>query len=138
MSSKKKLVISLSVAAAVLVAAIIAIVAVFAAVSHDVTSNVNVTFRARNVDCMITASYKTNTTSETTFKDFHVLANETTSKTYEADVPNIDLYQESEGASVYLTVTYTIENLSSRPMTVTLEDLETNQYFEASYQNSRQ
>ncbi len=46
MSSKKKLIISLSVAAAVLVAAIIAIVAVFAATRQAVTSNITVRYTA--------------------------------------------------------------------------------------------
>ena len=57
MSSKKKLVISLSVAAAVLVAAIIAIVAVFAAASQTVASNVKISYTASEVDGSISASY---------------------------------------------------------------------------------
>jgi len=59
MTSKKKLVISLSVAAAVLVAAIIAIVAVFAAASQTLTSSIKVTYTAgKNVAGTASASYK--------------------------------------------------------------------------------
>jgi len=59
MSSKKKLIISLSVAAAVLVAAIIAIVAVFAAAQQTLTSSIKVTYTAgKNVAGTASASYK--------------------------------------------------------------------------------
>ena len=58
MSSKKKLVISLSVAAAVLVAAIIAIVAVFAAANQAVQSSITVKFRAQDVSCTVAGTWK--------------------------------------------------------------------------------
>ncbi len=58
MSSKKKLVISLSVAAAVLVAAIIAIVAVFAANAQTVQSTVKIKYTTSNVAGSVQASYQ--------------------------------------------------------------------------------
>ena len=58
MSSKKKLIISLSVAAAVLVAAIIAIVAVFAASAQTVTSTITISFKAgADIQGSVVATY---------------------------------------------------------------------------------
>lgn len=59
MSSKKKLIISLSVAAAVLLCAIIAIVAVFAAGQQAVQTGFTVTFTASDIDVTVAASSKT-------------------------------------------------------------------------------
>ena len=62
MSSRKKLVISLSVVAAVVVAAVIAVVAVLAATSQTVTSSIKVSYTAKEVDAVVSASYVSGTT----------------------------------------------------------------------------
>jgi len=134
MSSKKKLVISLSVAAAVLVAAIIAIVAVFAAAQQTVASDVKVTFRAKNVDCAVSATWETNTqTTATNFANFTIKAADGT-QVYQYDVPDINL-QQGESGDVYLLLTYTFTNTSSRTMNVKLESF-TNEYFTVEYSDA--
>lgn len=133
MSSKKKLVISLSVAAAVLVAAIIAIVAVFAAAQQAVASSVKVTFRARNVDCAVQASWETNTQTGAEFANFTIAASEA-STTYQKDVPDIDLKQ-GESGDVYLLLTYKFTNTSSRDMNVKLDSF-TNKNFRVEYSDA--
>ena len=142
MSSKKKLVISLSVAAAVLVAAIIAIVAVFAAAQQSVQSAVKVTFRAKNVDCTVAGVYQTNTQSEkTAFETFNILAKDTnvnedqTAKVYPANLPDVDLQQGTgdKADEVWLKITYTITNNADRAMLVKLDKFTTNQYFTIAY-----
>ena len=126
MSSKKKLVISLSVAAAVLVAAIIAIVAVFAAAQQTIASNVKVTFRATNVDCAVEASYTTNTVKDKqVFKTLTIEAEDGGSVAKEANLPNVDLIQGGENG-VFITLSYNITNTSSRPMLVKLAELTDN------------
>lgn len=132
MSSKKKLVISLSVAATVLVAAIIAIVAVFAAATQTVASNVQVTFRAKNVDCSVLATWKTNTKAdETKFADFQIEAGQATT-TYKYDVPNVNL-QQGESGEVYLLLTYTFTNTSARTMNVKLAAINKDTNFDVVY-----
>ena len=126
MSSKKKLVISLSVAATVLVAAIIAIVAVFAAANQAIQSSVGVTFRARNVDCSVNATYTTNTkTTPVTIKEFSILASDAGSTAHRADLANVNL-QEGGTSGVFITLSYEITNNSSRDMVVRLTGLQDN------------
>jgi len=132
MSSKKKLVISLSVAAAVLVAAIIAIVAVFAAAQQTVASDVKVTFRAKNVDCAVSATWETNTqTTATNFANFTIKAADGT-QVYQYDVPDINL-QQGESGDVYLLLTYTFTNTSARTMNVKLAAINEDTNFDVVY-----
>ena len=130
MSSKKKLIVSLSVAAAVLVAAVIAIVAVFAAANQAVSSNVKVTFRAKNVDCTVAATYQTNTKASAQAFQTIVINAADASKTYEGNVPDVDL-EEGGDTGVWLELVYTITNNSSRDMKVTLANF-TNENFTVS------
>lgn len=127
MSSKKKLIISLSVAAAVLVAAVIAIVAVFAAANQAVQSSVKVTFRAKNVDCTVAAEYETNTQTKAQAFETIIINAADSSKTYTGNVPDVELQEGGENG-VYLTLTYTITNNSARDMVVKLGSI-TNENF---------
>ena len=134
MSSKKKLVISLSVAAAVLVAAIIAIVAVFAAAQQTVKSSVKVSFKARNVDCTITGFYQTNLmdSESSAFDLVRIEADDDGTETHNANVPAVTLYQAGD-EDIFLRVTYTITNHSPRAMSVKLAGLASNEWFDVDF-----
>ena len=117
MSSKKKLVISLSVAAAVLVAAIIAIVAVFAAAQQTVQSSFSIKFTATDVDCTVsgTWSLKDAGEGETGSLGSVVIAAKDTKGTHTMDAdPVIPLTSEKN----YVDLTYTFTNSGSRSFTI--------------------
>lgn len=56
-TSKKKMIVALSIAAVVVVAAIVSVVAVFAAPQQNVTSGVTVTYRVNDVYASVSARY---------------------------------------------------------------------------------
>ena len=123
MSSKKKLVISLSVAATVLVAAIIAIVAVFAAASQAVQSDIKVTFKATDVACGITGTWqvagKEDAEHKVEFGSIAFAAKEGNeeAKTMSAE-PNIALTSSEN----YIDFIYTFTNAGSRGFSIVLEE----------------
>ena len=126
MSSKKKLVISLSVAAAVLVAAVIAIVAVFAAAQQTVQSSVNVSFRAKNVDCSVVASYQRYTdTEEQSIGSATFTAAETTTEKEVSLAPEkpivLDDQRSESKPNVYVDLIYKITKTSSSNLVVALK-----------------
>lgn len=57
MSTKKKIIISISAISVVAILAIIAVVAVFAATSANVTSNIRVSYEAKEVSATVSANY---------------------------------------------------------------------------------
>lgn len=124
MSSKKKLTISLSVAAAVLVAVIIAIVAVFAAAKQTVESNINVKFRAKNVDCTIIGSQKTNTDeSATNFKTATIKSTEPEGTEYDLNPTNDIVLTIDKDGNAYVDLTYTITNTSHADLLVKITSI---------------
>ena len=123
MSSKKKLIVSLSVAAAVLVAAVIAIVAVFAAANQVATSTINVKFRAKNVDCVIAGAYQKDTDAEATgFGQISFAAAEGTTSRSLAPEDTIVLEDSrtQTKTDVYLDLIYTFKNNSAAGLVITL------------------
>jgi len=125
MSSKKKLTISLSVAAAVLVAVIIAIVAVFAAAKQTVESNMTVKFRAKNVDCTIVGSQKTNTDASAT--EFKTVTIESThgegEVEYDLNPTNDIVLTIDDAGNAYVDLTYTITNTSHADLLVKIAEI---------------
>lgn len=123
MSSKKKLIISLSVAAAVLVAAIIAIVAVFAAAQQSVASSVKVTFRAKNVDCAVKAEYQVNgATTPTLIKEGVITATDG-EQSFDYSMKSNEEIELFDGEEIYVDFIYTITNTSVRKLNVTLDNI---------------
>lgn len=126
MSSKKKLIISLSVAAAVLVAAIIAIVAVFAAAQQNVQSNITVQFKSKNVDCSVKAEYQRYYDTSATLIGSETFAS-TEAKTSKALSPDNDITIEDQRTKpeddVYLDLIYTITNTSVRDLVVKITNI---------------
>ena len=117
MSSKKKLVISLSVAAAVLVAAIIAIVAVFAAAQQTVQSSFTIKFTATDVDCTVSGTWALATPAEGESGSLGtvVIAARDGKGTHSMDAsPVIAL----SSAKNYVDLTYTFTNSGSRAFTI--------------------
>lgn len=117
MSSKKKLVISLSVAAAVLVAAIIAIVAVFAAAQQTVQSSFSIKFTATDVDCTVSGTWSLATPAEGESGSLGTVViaakDDKGSHTMDAN-PTIPLTSEKN----YVDLTYTFTNSGSRAFTI--------------------
>lgn len=124
MSSRKKLVISLSVVACVIVAAVIAVVAVLAATQQAITSNIKVTYTAMDVDATVTAK-ATIGGVDTAF----YTADDKTSLVLEASeedpavaktlAPKDEL--ELTRANQQVTFTYTFTNTGSRDFTAAVE-----------------
>jgi len=135
MSSKKKLVISLSVAAAVLVAAIIAIVAVFAFATQTVQSSLTVKFTATDVACKVTGGWaiKDATAAEGeqgTFAEVIINAKDVANSEYTMNAsPAIPL----TSARNYVDLTYTFENTGSRGFSVKLVEAITDEDITATY-----
>ena len=121
MSSKKKLVISLSVAAAVLVAAIIAIVAVFAASIQTAQSTLKITFTSKDVSCTVSGEWAL---PSATADEKGELGSITIKASDEQDThklnanPTIPLTSEKN----YVDLSYTFTNNGSRSFTIELGD----------------
>ena len=86
------------------------------------------------MDCAVSATWETNTqTTATNFANFSIKAADGT-QVYQYDVPYINL-QQCESGDVYLLLTYTFTNTSSRTMNVKLESF-TNEYFTVEYSDA--
>lgn len=128
MSSKKKLVISLSVAAAVLVAAIIAIVAVFAAAQQAVKSDITIKFKATDVACEINGTWtlpkvgdyeaKTGTFGPVAFAAAETQAEEGAEKTLSV-APEVNLTSSQN----YIEFTYTFTNAASTGILIKMSEI---------------
>lgn len=70
MSSRKKLIVSLSVVALVVIAAVVAVVGVFAAGNQEIQSQVYITFTAVDIEGTVTVRYNTQTVDATTLSDW--------------------------------------------------------------------
>lgn len=73
MSTKKKLIISLTSLAVILVVAIVSVVAVFAALNTEVTSSFNISYTAQGVEATIKANYRIATIGEESVGSYTVL-----------------------------------------------------------------
>ena len=117
MSSKKKLIVSLSVAAAVLVAAVIAIVAVFAAAQQTIASNVKISYTVSDVQGSVEASYAVEGESETPIGTWSFSADDTTAQ---KDLNTENIVITLEGSSKDEVVfSYTFKNSGSKNMKIT-------------------
>lgn len=126
MSSRKKLVISLSVVACVIVAAVIAVVAVLAATQQAITSNIKVTYTAMDVDATVTAKATIGgvdtafyTADDKTSLVLEASESDEDAATAKTLAPKTDL--ELTRANQEVTFTYTFENTGSRDFTAAVE-----------------
>lgn len=129
MSSKKKLIISLSVAAAVLVAAIIAIVAVFAATAQSVQNGIIVRFEAgEDISCQIVGDWALEGASEAEGQKgkigetLIITADEETST---HDLSANDIEVKLSKSQNYVDFNYQITNIGSTAFTVKLAQAKT-------------
>lgn len=120
MTSRKKLIISLSVAAAVLVAAIIAVVAVFAASQQVVKSNITIKFTASDVSCTVGAKYKVENKDAIDLGTVTINAKDEENKEYSlSPTGNVDLTKTNNS----VTFEWTFTNTGSKAFTIKLNQL---------------
>lgn len=123
MSSKKKLIISLSVAAAVLLCAIIAIVAVFAAGQQAVNTKFTIKFTATDVDATVMAYDKTGNGSygSNPFKSATFTASTDNTSAVDLSPTSVPTLENTEAKNTY-SIKYVISNNSTNALVVKLTD----------------
>lgn len=125
MSTKKKLIISLSALCLVLIVAVVAIVAVYAAGTQTVTSNIKVTYTAMEVDGTVSATYTLKNGTATNMTTNGASDGDTTitfaaadGKTTKSLTPQGDI--ELSSTADYVIFQYTFTNSGSRAYTAVL------------------
>lgn len=119
MTSKKKLVISLSIAAAVLVCAIVALVAVFAASTQTVQTAFKVTFTATDVDATVVATQRFGTTGDYTALGTATFNASDAGKTESLSPANLTLNNDDKKS---YSIKYEFTNRSENDLVVTLSN----------------
>ena len=118
MTKSKKLIISLSIALAVVVIALVTVVSVWAATSQTVTNQLTVRYTASNVSATVKADYKlANASAYTSIGTASFAASEGNSTSKSISAKEIELTD----SATYVVFRYTFTNTGSNTITVSLD-----------------